>query len=76
MRRLRDYFDHVFKGVDNEVKNWPKVLVEVREKNGVASLRAENEWPIARTQYTKLYLDAANGRLEPAPVAQSGFDLL
>jgi predicted acyl esterase len=71
MRRLRDYFDHVLKGADNDVKNWPKVLVEVRERNGVATLRAENEWPIARTQYTKLYLDAANGRLERAPVVQS-----
>ena len=69
-RRLRDFFDHVLKGVDNDVKNWPKVQIEVRERNGVASVRAENEWPIARTQYTKLYLDAANGRLEPAPVAQ------
>ena len=63
MRRLRDYFDHVLKGVDNEVKNWPQVLVEVRERDGVATLRAENEWPLARTQYTKLYLNAANGAL-------------
>ncbi len=36
-RRLRDFFDHVLKGVDNEVKNWPKVQIEVRERNGVAS---------------------------------------
>ena len=71
MRRLRDYFDHVLKGVDNDVKNWPNVLLEVRERNGVASLRAENEWPIARTQYTRLYLDAANGRLERTPVAET-----
>jgi uncharacterized protein len=71
MRRLRDYFDHVLKGVDNDVKNWPHVAVEVRERNGVAISRVENEWPIARTQYTKLYLDAANGGLEQAPVAQT-----
>jgi uncharacterized protein len=68
MRRLRDYFDHVLKGVDNDVKDWPNVLIEVRERNGVASLRAENEWPIARTQYTKLYLNAANSRLEREPL--------
>jgi len=59
------------KGVDNDVKNWPKVQIEVRERNGVASVRAENEWPIARTQYTKLYLNAANGLLQPAQVAQT-----
>lgn len=72
MRRLRDYFDHVLKGVDNDVKNWPHVLVEVRERGGVvAALRAENEWPIARTQYTRLYLNAANGALQRAPVART-----
>ncbi len=71
MRRLRDFFDHVLKGVDNDVKNWPKVQIEVRERDGVAGARTENEWPIARTQYTKLYLNAANGRLQPAPVAQT-----
>ena len=71
MQRLRDFFDHVLKGVDNGVKNWPKVLIEVRDSNGVASLRDENEWPIARTQYTRLYLNAAKGRLELAPIAQA-----
>ena len=63
MLRLRAFFDHVLKGADNEVKDWPKVLVEIRERNGVAKLRAESEWPLARTQYTKLYLDAATGRM-------------
>jgi uncharacterized protein len=71
MQRLRHFFDHVLKGVDNDVKNWPKVLIEVRERNGVAKVRAENEWPLARTHYTKLYLNAARGRLESAPVAQT-----
>ena len=71
MLRLRDFFDHVLKGVDNGVKSWPKVQIEVRERNGVASVRTENEWPIARTHYTKLYLNAADGRLQPEPVAQT-----
>jgi putative CocE/NonD family hydrolase len=71
MRRLRDFFDHVLKGIDNDVKTWPKVTVEVREKNGVAKTRAENEWPIARTQYTRLYLNASNGTMQTAPVTQA-----
>lgn len=71
MRRLRTFFDHFLKGADNEVKDWPKVLVEVRECNGVATLRAENEWPLARTQYTRLYLNAANHTLQRAPAPEA-----
>ena len=77
VRRLRTFFDHFLKGIDNEVKDWPKVLVEVRERNGVGTFRAEKEWPLARTQYTKLYLDAAGGTLqtEPArPVASVSYN--
>ncbi|MFZ0837914.1 MAG: CocE/NonD family hydrolase, partial [Xanthobacteraceae bacterium] len=68
VRRLRTFFDHFLKGIDNELRDWPKVLVEVREKNGVGTFRAEKEWPLARTQYTPLYLDAAHGSLERAPI--------
>ena len=43
--------------------------------NATASqtLRAENEWPIARTQYTRLYMNAANGKLETSKAAASSF---
>jgi predicted acyl esterase len=71
MRRLHLFFDHFLKGQDNEVKNWPKVMVEVRESNGVGIFRAEKEWPLARTQYTKLYLNAAKGALEKEPVRET-----
>jgi len=72
MRRLRAFFDYALKGVDNEVKSWPKVQVEVREKDGIAQpLRAEKEWPLARTHYTKLYLNAAKHTLEAKPIAEA-----
>ncbi|MGZ5127620.1 MAG: CocE/NonD family hydrolase C-terminal non-catalytic domain-containing protein, partial [Burkholderiales bacterium] len=58
-------------GTSDEVKSWPKVTVEVREKNGVAKTRIENEWPLARTQYTMLYLDAAHKRMQTAPVTET-----
>jgi uncharacterized protein len=70
MRRLRAFFDHVLKGEDNEVTRWPKVMIEVREKSGVAQWHAENEWPLARTQYTKLHLDAADGSMQRERVEQ------
>jgi predicted acyl esterase len=32
--------------------------------------RPENEWPLARTKYEKLYLDASSGSLSPQPVSR------
>lgn len=71
MRRLKVFFDHFLRGEDNEIKDWPKVQIEVREKLGVARLRAENEWPLARTRYTKLHLNAADGTMQIDPVADA-----
>jgi len=72
----RPFFDHFLKGKDNELKTWPKVTVEVRERHSIGTFRAETEWPLARTHYTPLYLDA-DGAMQhkPAPVATSvGYD--
>jgi putative CocE/NonD family hydrolase len=49
------------------VKDWPKVTLEIREKLYVGSSRTENEWPLARTQYSKLFLNARNGRMSQSP---------
>ena len=42
--------------------------------------RAENEWPLARTRWTKLYLDPAGGTLQekapPAAAATSSFEAM
>jgi predicted acyl esterase len=54
----KQFFDRYLKGVDNnEVKYWPKVRLEVRERFYFGNFRTENEWPLARTQYTKLFLN-------------------
>ena len=47
------------------------MTVEVRERHSVGTFRAENEWPLARTQYTPLYLDAA-GTMQREKVADAG----
>jgi predicted acyl esterase len=68
--RLQALFDKFLMGIDSPVDTWPKVLVEVREKYCVGDQHDESEWPIARTEYTKLHLDARGGQLlrEPVPV--------
>jgi uncharacterized protein len=77
--RLRAFFDKFLMGLDSPIDAWPKVLLEVRERFYVGTQRAENEWPIARTHYTRLHLDARNGRMQREPVADSavcGYDSL
>jgi predicted acyl esterase len=58
LEKQRQFFDHFLKGTDDAVLSWPPVLLEVRERSYVGALRAEREWPLARTSYTRLYLDA------------------
>jgi hypothetical protein len=78
VERQRQFFNRFLKGIDNHVKDWPKVTLEVREKYYVGNSRTENEWPLARTQYTKLFLNASDGKLSKAPFgkeAQVGYNV-
>jgi predicted acyl esterase len=67
LERQRQFFDKFLKGIDSELKNWPKVMLEIRRRYGVGSFRNENEWPLARTQYTKLFLNASDGKMSNSP---------
>ena len=69
VRRQMAFFDRFLKDNPNEVDTWPKVRLEVREGIDVGQERAEAEWPLARTEYTPLHLDASTASLSPAPVA-------
>jgi hypothetical protein len=55
------FFDYWLKGIDNGIMDEPPVKLAIR--NGTERFdftwRYENEWPIARTRYKKLYLKAA-----------------
>jgi len=49
----------------------PRVRLVVLNPGGLDQLnRPEKEWPLARTQYEKLYLDASSGTLSTQPVAR------
>lgn len=61
------FFDHVLKGADNGVDQWPRVQLEVRDRAEVATVRTAGEWPLARTDYLPLWLDGAGGTLADAP---------
>jgi hypothetical protein len=65
--KQRQFFDRFLKGIDSEVKYWPKVSLEIRERFFVGNYRSEDEWPIARTQYTTLFLNANQGKMSRSP---------
>ena len=62
------FFDFFLKGENNGWDKQPKVLLQVRHPGEKFVERAENEWPLARTQWTHFYLDPKNKRLSPTPV--------
>ncbi|MDQ2848715.1 MAG: CocE/NonD family hydrolase [Actinomycetota bacterium] len=53
------FFDHWLKGVDNGIMDTPPVRLEIRTGRGGSYTLEENEWPVARTEYVKWYLDAS-----------------
>jgi len=72
VEKQRQFFNRFLKGIDNHVKDWPKVTIEVRERYYVGNSRTENEWPLARTQYSKLFLNASDGKASMSPFEKTG----
>ena len=70
------FFSHFLKGVDNGWDKEPPVLMQVRRPDG-SKARTELEFPLARTQWTKLYLDAENkglGGANPATESKVSYE--
>jgi predicted acyl esterase len=55
----RRYFDYWLKGIENGAMDDPPVRVQVRTGNASYLELHEFSWPIARTRYTRFYLDAS-----------------
>ncbi|MCC7105095.1 MAG: CocE/NonD family hydrolase [Chloroflexi bacterium] len=75
----RRVFDHFLKGEDNGWEQQPRVQLNVRHPGERFELRAEDDWPIPRTQWTKLYLNAADQSLSrdaPAAAGQVEYEAL
>lgn len=67
---LRKFFDYYLAGkTDNGWQETPKVRLSVLNPGGKDIInRPENEFPLARTQYTKLYLNDKKQKLQLDPV--------
>lgn len=71
LRVQLDFFDRFLKGNPYAFQSQPRVRLEIRQNKNQHLVRSENEWPLARTQYTPLYLDAAASSLQSQPTAQA-----
>ena len=56
MDMQKRFFGHFLKGEDTGWAKQPKVLLQIRHPEEKFVARPENEWPLARTQWTKFYL--------------------
>ena len=77
-RMQKRFFDYFLKGEDNGWERQPAVLLQVRHVDHFEE-RAEQEWPLERTRWTKLYLDPANDALTAEPLSREAgrsFDAL
>jgi predicted acyl esterase len=57
------FFGHFLKGEDTGWDQQPPVQLNVRHVDGSFELRDEQEWPLARTEWTPFYLDTGDGTL-------------
>lgn len=60
------FFNHFLRGETNGWELEPRVQLAIRRPDGSAQLRQEHEWPLARTRWTRLYLDAESRSLSEA----------
>jgi predicted acyl esterase len=65
------FFDHFLKGEKNGWNSEPRVRLQVRHVDGFVE-RHENEWPLARTQWTRYYLDLEKRSLSTERTAPAG----
>lgn len=70
------FLDHFLKGIDNGWDQTPRVQLNIRHVDGRFERRDEDEWPIARTQWTRFYLDASQMTMAaglPPPAAKDTY---
>lgn len=65
------FFGHFLKGEDTGWRRQPRVQLQVRHQERFVE-RPEEEWPLARTEWTKLYLNPDDHSLSLRPVPKAG----
>ncbi len=70
---LKRFFDRYLKDIRNGWEMTPRIRLDVMDAGeyDYQVWRPENEFPLARTKYQKLFLDANTGKLSYKPVPQA-----
>jgi predicted acyl esterase len=63
------FFDYWLKDVQNGLMEEPPVKLAIRKGADAIEWRHENEWPLARTQWTKFYFDLAQPSATDVPLS-------
>ena len=71
IRLQKKFFGHFLKGEDTGMTRHPKVTLQIRHIDHFVE-RAENEWPLARTEWTRFYLNPESGALAQEEPNYSG----
>jgi uncharacterized protein len=66
----RRFFGHFLKSEDTGWSGQPRVSLNIRHPHEKFVLRSENEWPLARTQWTKYFLQPEGLALSARPSAK------
>ncbi|MDA1000952.1 MAG: CocE/NonD family hydrolase [bacterium] len=66
------FFGYYLKGEKNGWDKQPKVQLQVRHPGEKFVERHESEWPLARTQWTKFFLNPADNSLSTGPQKEAG----
>ena len=79
MEELKAFFDRYCKGIRNGWESTPRVRISVQNRfdDDFQIDRPEDEFPLARTRYEKLYLDASDmsmKRENPGSAAEASYD--
>jgi predicted acyl esterase len=69
VRLQKRFFGHFLQGEDTGWSNQPRVQLRIRHPDEKFVERHEDEWPLARTQWTKFYLDPHRRELVREPPA-------
>src|SRR5262245_44703258 len=67
----KNFFGDFLKREDTGWSKQPKVQLQIRHDGEKFVERHENEWPLARTQWTKLYLDPAGHSMSTTPQSKA-----
>jgi len=68
----KKFFGHFLKGENTGWDKQPRVSLNIRYPGEKFVLRAENEWPLARTRWTKYFLQPDGKTLSPDTASRTG----